>query len=76
MENKKQCGADCPYSQFEGYDLLYSSLGSYVCTLRTYYGEYGMPQGHPDCDKDCDAYLNCVAYKKQKGLEGEVENEK
>ena len=70
-----QHGKDCPYSQFEGYDFLYSSLGNYVCTLRKDYGEYGETQGHPDCDTFCNDYSNCGVYKKQKGLEGEIKNE-
>lgn len=74
--NSKEFGKECPYSKFEGYDFLYSNLGNYVCELRIYYGEYGMPQGHPDCDSGCDDYTNCYVYKKQKSLEEEIKNGK
>lgn len=67
--SNKLFGKDCLYSKFEGYDLLYSSLGNYVCELRTYYGEYGEPQGYPDCDESCNDYLNCAVYLKQKEKE-------
>jgi len=70
--NSKDFGKDCPYSQFEGYDLLYSPIWNYVYSLRRDYGEYGEPQGYVGCDENCNSYFNCSVYQKQNTLDEEV----
>ena len=74
-EIKKQPGQDCPYSNFEPFDLLYSSMGSYECRIRGIeYGQYGDPTGNFICHEE--NHLKCASYLYQKDLEKKQQEEK
>lgn len=66
MEDK-QYGQNCPYSIFEPFDLMISSLGNYEYSLLGEdWGEYGEKTGYKICkEKD---YEKCNLHK-NKSLE-------
>ena len=76
MENKKQCGEDCPYSKFDIYDPL-RSLGNYKCIPQGIaYDPYLEPLGYLICHQKNHLECGVYQYCNENNVEGEVKNGK
>ena len=66
IDNKSLTLTRCPHAEFEGWDLMVSTEGDYICKNNLNPdepGEYGGPGDRPIC-KYSGNYFSCPFYQK------------